>query len=485
MTYSIKNLVGVAAWRRGDSSERKGFFGTRKPLCGDWGKWGNKIYDFVVGCHLAHGLDFSAALLCFFMLYGDGSIMEEAETWQVRWISRIVLYNLCCEVVVYSIWHFLTYSDSTNMRSLTPAKMNKTNQYEPDGLPVRMFSSSSGHLEREITFTTLGWLQSSFWQCLLTHAWACGYLRCYLDFWGSPLYSVALLASVTYWREIHFYWAHRGMHPWWDRENGLFNGDVGAFLYRHAHSLHHKSYNPGPWSGLSMHPLEHLLYYSCATIPPLFLCVHPLHFLYTKFHCDIAPIGGHDGYEEPGGNGDFHYLHHAKFECNYGVPFPIDFDKMFGTWVEYKDFKKTGKVEASEWSLRQMHDPAGTDLSVPLLALSWDAVKEHTREDDCWIVLYGRVVDVTGFLSTHPGGKHVLLAVAGKDATAHFEEIHESSGGFSLVSKHLPQGTVGNVAGWSGPPPPGPTQRKMCSPLWLLIPVLVAAVVGCVVPVPL
>lgn len=75
---------------------------------------------------------------------------------------------------------------------------------------------------------------------------------------------------------------------------------------------------------------------------PLVSTVHPLHFLYTKFHADIAPIGGHDGYDEPSANGDFHYLHHAKFECNYGVPFPIDFDKLFGTWVEYKDFKANG-----------------------------------------------------------------------------------------------------------------------------------------------
>ena len=29
--------------------------------------------------------------------------------------------------------------------------------------------------------------------------------------------------------------------------------DIGAFLYRHAHSLHHKSYNPGPWC-VSRHP---------------------------------------------------------------------------------------------------------------------------------------------------------------------------------------------------------------------------------------
>ena len=92
-----------------------------------------------------------------------------------------------------------------------------------------------------------------------------------------------------------------------------------------------------------MHPLEHFLYYSCAWLPPLLgLPCHPLVFLYAKFHADIAPIGGHDGYDKPSANGDFHWLHHAKFECNYGVPFPVPFDKMFGTWVDYTEFKKNG-----------------------------------------------------------------------------------------------------------------------------------------------
>eukprot|EP00971_Amphidinium_carterae_P213915 4245512-Amphidinium_carterae.1 len=119
------------------------------------------------------------------------------------------------------------------------------------------------------------------------------------------------------------------MHPWRGSDLGLKDGDIGAFLYRYVHSLHHKSYNPGPWAGLSMHPVEHLFYYSAATLLPLIAYVHPFHFLYTKFHCDIAPLGGHDGMENPGGDADFHYLHHAKFECNYGVPFPINLDKLF------------------------------------------------------------------------------------------------------------------------------------------------------------
>jgi len=125
------------------------------------------------------------------------------------------------------------------------------------------------------------------------------------------------------------------MHPWWSIQNGLREGDIGAFLYRHFHSLHHKSNNPGPWSGLSMHPVEHFIYYSSCFFPLLFTC-HPLHFLYTKFDSTIGTIGGHDGYDDPAGGDSFHYLHHAYFECNYGTR-ELNLDRLFGS---FKDLNK-------------------------------------------------------------------------------------------------------------------------------------------------
>eukprot|EP01052_Picozoa_sp_SAG31_P006940 SAG31_NODE_325_length_17671_cov_9.902743_21_plen_103_part_00 len=74
------------------------------------------------------------------------------------------------------------------------------------------------------------------------------------------------------------------------------------------------------------------------------LQAHPLHHLYAKFHADIAPIAGHDGMEFSGG--DFHWLHHHRFECNYGVPL-IDFDRLFGTWADYGEWKeKKAKKDA-------------------------------------------------------------------------------------------------------------------------------------------
>jgi len=49
---------------------------------------------------------------------------------------------------------------------------------------------------------------------------------------------------------------------------------------------------------------------------------------------------------------------------------------------------------------------------------------KHASKHDCWILLHGQVYDVTMFLPLHPGGKDVILAVAGKDASEEFDAIH-------------------------------------------------------------
>jgi sterol desaturase/sphingolipid hydroxylase (fatty acid hydroxylase superfamily) len=474
MTWGPKHIVGVLSMTKsGDAEVRKNYFGCKKSPLGDWGTLGDYIYACVLGAHLGHLLDFSVALLCYYLLYSDGTWVEEAKTWQVNWVSRFMFFNLVC-LLLPAFWHWFVYKTSARSQALQAVKMVQQNQYEPDGGNVGMFFSSTGQLEREITYSTLGWLQSGAWQCIFTYLWASGFLPFYSDFWLYPATSILIMFGVTFWREIHFYHAHRMMHPWFDKDRGLFDGDIGAFLYRYAHSLHHKSHNPGPWSGLCMHPIEHFLYYTCATLMPLVLTLHPMHFLYCKFHADIAPIGGHDGYQDPGPNGDYHLLHHMKFECNYGVPWPVNFDKFWGTWVEPAEYRKTGVARANgEWANTQMHE----EKTAPLLnaedkqteatmeMIPMDVVKQHTSPSDCWIVLYCRVFDVTGFLESHPGGKAILLKKAGTDATAQFEQIHSGSGGYALVDKMTPAPRfVGAVEDYTGPAPPdaGASGGKEC-----------------------
>ncbi|KAK9733910.1 hypothetical protein RND81_04G100500 [Saponaria officinalis] len=54
-------------------------------------------------------------------------------------------------------------------------------------------------------------------------------------------------------------------------------------------------------------------------------------------------------------------------------------------------------------------------------------VAEHNSNKDCWLVIGGKVYDVTKFLEDHPGGDDVLLSATGKDATDDFEDVGHSS----------------------------------------------------------
>ena len=122
----------------------------------------------------------------------------------------------------------------------------------------------------------------------------------------APVYNAAWLLCIPFWRELHFYVGHRLLHL--------------KALYPYVHYLHHKNSNPGPWSGLAMHPVEHLVYFSVVCIH-FVVPSHPIHFLFNAQHTALTPSAGHHGYEGPILNGAlptgsyFHYLHHRYFEC--------------------------------------------------------------------------------------------------------------------------------------------------------------------------
>ncbi|TYI16030.1 hypothetical protein ES332_A08G227600v1 [Gossypium tomentosum] len=46
---------------------------------------------------------------------------------------------------------------------------------------------------------------------------------------------------------------------------------------------------------------------------------------------------------------------------------------------------------------------------------------QHNNAKDCWLLIGGKVYNVT-FLEDHPGGDEVLLSATGKDATDDFED---------------------------------------------------------------
>merc|ERR1712014_489979 len=66
---------------------------------------------------------------------------------------------------------------------------------------------------------------------------------------------------------------------------------------------------------------------------------------------------------------------------------------------------------------------------------------KHTTKTDCWVVVSGQVLDVTSFLSQHPGGELAILTFAGKDATEEFNMIHPPD----VIPKYAPDAIIGKV----------------------------------------
>ncbi|CAK9163451.1 unnamed protein product [Ilex paraguariensis] len=62
-------------------------------------------------------------------------------------------------------------------------------------------------------------------------------------------------------------------------------------------------------------------------------------------------------------------------------------------------------------------------------------VSDHTTSNDCWIVISGKVYDVTKFLEDHPGGDEVLLTATGKDATDDFEDVGHSTSARAMLDE--------------------------------------------------
>ncbi|CAH8294696.1 unnamed protein product [Eruca vesicaria subsp. sativa] len=73
--------------------------------------------------------------------------------------------------------------------------------------------------------------------------------------------------------------------------------------------------------------------------------------------------------------------------------------------------------------------------------ISFHDVAKHKCKNDCWILIHGKVYDVSSFIDEHPGGDNVLLAVTGKDASTDFDDVNHSNEAKDTMKKYY----IGNV----------------------------------------
>ncbi|XVE64464.1 hypothetical protein DITRI_Ditri07aG0102700 [Diplodiscus trichospermus] len=67
---------------------------------------------------------------------------------------------------------------------------------------------------------------------------------------------------------------------------------------------------------------------------------------------------------------------------------------------------------------------------------TFEEVAKHNKTEDCWLIISGKVYDVSPFMEDHPGGDEVLLSATGKDATNDFEDVGHSDIAREMMEKY-------------------------------------------------
>lgn len=250
--------------------------------------------------------------------------LETMKHFAPGWMGFILVRNALLVFLITGAWHLRLYMQQKQGTTFKyngqwPATRNDAFLFKRQNVDNIIWTFASG-----VPFWTA-------YEVVILWVFANGYVP-YVSWSRHPVYCTVILLLIPAFREIHFYLIHRMIH--WPP------------LYRAVHSLHHNNVNPGPWSGLAMHPVEHLLYFSGVLIH-LIVPSHPLHAMFHLFHAALSPAQGHVGFDKVvvGENAAFdthsfaHYLHHKYFECNYADG-SIPLDRWCGT---FHDGSKEGQ----------------------------------------------------------------------------------------------------------------------------------------------
>lgn len=170
------------------------------------------------------------------------------------------------------------------------------------------------------------------------------------------------LPALIIWHDTYFYWTHRLLHTRW--------------LFRHVHSVHHRSRQPSPWAAYAFHPVEALVN---GLVTPLALAVVPVHggvLLLFALHQILRNAHGHAAVETmPRGfvqhwlgrqftTTTHHHLHHEHAVGHYALWFTW-WDRLCGTLREdyFRRFDATCRPQAADVQPAPQGASAGQALS--------------------------------------------------------------------------------------------------------------------------
>ncbi|EEB12210.1 Cytochrome b5, putative [Pediculus humanus corporis] len=108
------------------------------------------------------------------------------------------------------------------------------------------------------------------------------------------------------------------------------------------------------------------------------------------------------------------------------------------TALQFVDFKTNNNNNNNNMEKNDEEEIDDVNIKTEhLREINLDQISWHDQIDDCWVILYDRVYDVTEFLQQHPGGIDVLLEYAGRDATIAYRGFGHSSHAWKILQKYL------------------------------------------------
>ena len=247
--------------------------------------------------------------------------IEQTTHFGIGWVAQVWVVNLLTMVVIAGGLHGYFYILHGQGKTL---KFDRRDMATGN----RLWDFSNQVHDNMFWSLASGVTQLSAFQVLTMWMMANGYIPT-LTFAENPIWFILALMLLPIWSAFHFYWVHRLLHA--------------PFLYRHVHSLHHRNVNVGPWSGFSMHPVEHFIYLTSLLIHWI-IPTHPIHLYFHVIYLGPGAAMTHTGYEDllikdkrRLALGTFyHQLHHRYYECNYGNQ-EMPWDRWFGTFHDGSD----------------------------------------------------------------------------------------------------------------------------------------------------
>jgi cytochrome b involved in lipid metabolism len=79
------------------------------------------------------------------------------------------------------------------------------------------------------------------------------------------------------------------------------------------------------------------------------------------------------------------------------------------------------------------------------LVLSMTELAKHNSYNSCWLLISGKIYDVTSYLNSHPGGEAEILKTCGTDATVIYDNRDNTGAHSSRARAMLADYFIGNL----------------------------------------